>query len=441
MLFEAQSTIGGGLRSSELTRPGFVHDVCSAVHPLGIASPALAALPLADHGVEWIQPDLPLAHPLDGGRAALLDRSIVETARGLGDDAPAYRKLYGPFVEHADVITRNLLSPLSVPHAPLTMARFGSVAIRSAQALGRARFRTEEARALFTGSAAHSILALDRAATAGYGMFLTVLAHSVGWPVVAGGSQRLADALAAILRAAGGEIVTGHEVTSLSALPPAQTVLLDLTPRQVLRVVGERMPARRARALSRFRYGSGVCKLDWALDGPIPWTNAAVSRAATVHLGGTAEEIVAAEAEVAAGRVPDRPYVIVVQASQCDSSHAPRGGHTAWAYCHVPNGSSHDCTREIEGQLERFAPGFRDRVLERHVMTAPAVESHNANYVGGDINGGAGDLVQAFARPVASLRPWALPLRGVYMCSSSTPPGGGVHGMGGWHAARLALRH
>ncbi len=358
VLFEAQSTIGGGLRSSELTRPGFVHDVCSAVHPLGVASPALAALPLADYGVEWIHPDLPLAHPLDGGRAALLDRSIVETARGLGDDAPAYRKLYGPFVEHADVITRNLLSPLSVPHAPLTMARFGSVAIRSAQALGRARFRTEEARALFTGSAAHSILGLDRAATAGYGMFLTVLAHSVGWPVVAGGSQRLADALAAILRTAGGEIVTGHEVTSLSALPPAQTVLLDLTPRQVLRVVGERMPARRARALSRFRYGSGVCKLDWALDGPIPWTNAAVSRAATVHLGGTAEEIVAAEAEVAAGRVPDRPYVIVVQASQCDSSRAPRGDTRRGRTATCPTGRRTTAPARSKGSSSGSRRGF-----------------------------------------------------------------------------------
>lgn len=440
VVFEAASDPGGGLRSAELTLPGFVHDVCSAVHPLGIASPVLSDLPLAVHGLLWVQPEAALAHPLDDGRVALLERSLEQTALGLGDDGSAYRSLMAPFVSKAQRITEYLLSPLAVPRIPFTMARFGFPAVRSALGLARGQFETDLARSLLAGSAAHAMLPLDRAATAGYGLFLTLLAHSVGWPIVGGGSGHLADALVQVLRAHQGEVVTDHEVTSIDELPPARAVLLDLTPRQVLRVAGDRLPDRYATKLARWRYGPGVCKVDWALDGPIPWSRPEVARAATVHLGGTIDEIAAAEAEVAAGRLPGRPFVILVQPSLFDATRAPVGRHTAWAYCHVPNGSTTDRTAAIESQVERFAPGFRDRVLARHTMDATALEAHNANYVGGDINGGAADLRQLFTRPVASYRPWVLPAPGLYLCSSSTPPGGGVHGMCGWHAARAALR-
>jgi phytoene dehydrogenase-like protein len=440
VVFEAASTPGGGSRSAELTLPGFVHDICSAVHPTGIASPAFSSLPLAEHGVEWCHPEIALAHPLDGGRAALLHRSLDETARGLAADGDAYRSLMGRYVAKADAVSETLFSPIGIPRVPFTMARFGLSAVRSVSGLTKARFTTDEARALLGGSAAHAMVSLDDSPTAGYGLFLTLLAHAVGWPVAAGGSQRIADALVAILESYGGEVVLDHEVTALRALPPARSVLLDVTPRQVLAIAGDRMPARYARTLGRYRYGPGVCKVDWALSEPVPWTNPDVRRAATVHVGGTIAEIAAAEADVLAGRVPDRPFVIFVQPTVADPSRAPEGRHTGWAYCHVPNGSTVDCTDAIEAQVERFAPGFRDVIIGRHTMTAPAMEGHDANYVGGDINGGAGDLRQLFTRPAISPRPWVTPMKGVYLCSSSTPPGGGVHGMCGWHAARAALR-
>lgn len=440
VVFEASPTAGGGTRSAALTLSGFVHDVCSAVHPTAVASPAFATVPLAAHGVEWCHPDVPLAHPLAGGEAAVLHRSVDATAGGLGADGRAYRALLGPYVRRATAVSETLFSPFGVPHAPVTMARFGLDALHSVQRLAERRFSGDAARALLAGSAAHSMVALYAPATAGYGLFLTLLAHAVGWPVARGGSQTVADALVAELRTHGGEVVTDHRVDALADLPPARSTLLDVTPRQLLAMGGDRVPSRYRRTLRRFRYGSGVFKIDWALSGPVPWTNPQVASAATVHVGGTLAEIAAAEASVLAGRVPERPFVLFVQATAADPSRAPAGRHTGWAYCHVPNGSSVDCTDAIEAQIERFAPGFRDLVLGRHTVDAVGMEAYDGNYVGGDINGGAGTLGQLFTRPAISVRPWVTPMPGVYLCSSSTPPGGGVHGMCGWHAARAALR-
>jgi phytoene dehydrogenase-like protein len=438
-VFEAAGTAGGGLRSAALTDAGYLHDVCSAVHPLAIASPALRALPLEQHGVRWIQPGAPLAHPLEGGRAAMLDRSVAATADALGTDGDAYRSLLGPLVEHGCALVDAVMSPLGVPTAPIATARFGLRAVRSAAAI-TSRFSGPDARALLAGSAAHSMLRLDAAGTAGYALFLTMLGHLVGWPIAEGGSQRVADALVSLLGAHGGEVVTGAEITTLAELPPARAVLLDLTPRQVRRIAGDALPARYARALDRYRYGPGVCKVDWATNAPIPWRAAEAGRAATVHVGGSLEEIAASEAAVAGGGHAEQPFVIVAQPSRFDATRAPVGGHTVWAYCHVPNGSTLDRTAVIEAQIERFAPGFRDTIVERHTMNTVAMERHDANYIGGDINGGLGDLRQMLMRPAASLRPWSTPIPHVYLCSSSTPPGGGVHGMCGWHAARAVLR-
>jgi len=440
VVFEAASSAGGGSRSAALTEPGFVHDVCSSVHPTAVASPAFATVPLAERGVEWCHPEIALAHPLADGRAALVYRSVDETARGLGVDGDAYRSLFGRYVAKASAVSETLFAPFGVPRAPFTMARFGLDAIRSVQGLTAHRFDGAEARAILAGAAAHSMVSLDSAGTAGYGLFLTLLAHAVGWPVAAGGSQRIADALVAELQAHGGEVVTDHAVTALADLPPARSVLLDITPRQLLALGGDEIPSRYRRTLRRYRYGPGVFKIDWALSGPVPWANPEIGRAATVHLGGTVAEIAASEAEVLAGRVPARPFVIFVQATVADPSRAPAGRHTGWAYCHVPHGSTVDCTDAIEAQVERFAPGFRDTILARHTVHAAGMEAYDANYVGGDINGGAGTLRQVFTRPAVSPRPWVTPIPHTYLCSSATPPGGGVHGMCGWHAARAALR-
>jgi phytoene dehydrogenase-like protein len=439
-VYEAADTFGGGLRSAAVTLPGFVHDVCSAVHPTGIASPAFAAARLEAHGLRWIQPSAALAHPLDDGRAAILDRDLATTADRLGVDARAYERLMAPMVDHGAALVDGLLSPFQIPRAPITLARFGVVALRSAQSVARARFESDEAQALLSGAAAHSFLALDSIGTAGMGLFLLALGHIVGWPVAEGGSQQIANALVASLRAAGGDIQLSTEVTDLAELPAGAAVLLDLTPRQVLRVAGDRLPERYAGALRRYRYGPGVYKIDWALDGPIPWRNPEIARAATVHVGGTRAEIAHSERTVHNGRHADRPFAIVVQPSIADPSRAPAGQHTAWGYCHVPNGSTVDMTNAIETQIERFAPGFRDRVIARHTMNTEDVHARNANYVGGDINGGAADIRQLFTRPVISPHPWVTPVPGLYLCSSSTPPGGGVHGMCGWHAAGAALR-
>ena len=440
VVFEAAPTPGGGSRTAALTEPGFLHDVCSSVHPTAVASPAFASLPLAEHGVEWCHPEIPLAHPLDGGRAGLLHRSVEATAVGLGADAAAYRATFTRLVAQARGVSETLFSPLGIPHVPFTMARFGLDAIRSVRGLADHRYSGDEARALLGGAAAHSMVSLDAAGTAGYGLFLGLLAHAVGWPVARGGSQAITDALVAELRAYGGEVVTDHEVRDLADLPPARSTLLDITPRQLLALGGDRVPARYRRTLRRYRYGPGVFKVDWALSEPVPWTNPDVRRAGTVHVGGTIAEIADAEAAVLAGRVPNRPFVLFVQATVADPSRAPEGRHTGWAYCHVPNGSTVDRTDAIEAQVERFAPGFRDTILARRTMHAAGMEAYDANYVGGDINGGAGTLRQIFTRPAVSPRPWVTPIPGVYLCSSATPPGGGVHGMCGWHAARAALR-
>jgi phytoene dehydrogenase-like protein len=441
VVLEREETLGGGCRSAELTLPGFVHDSCSTVHALALGSPFLRSLPLARHGFEPAHPEAPLAHPLDDGTAVMLERSVEETARGLGPDAGAWRKLFEPLVRDADRLFRELLGPLRPPRHPLAMARFGLSGIRSARGLARSRFEGERARALLAGCSAHSMLSLRTPASAAFGLVLTMSAHAVGWPVSRGGSQRLADALAAELRSLGGEVETGRMVESLDELTDgAAPVLLDVTPRQLLHMAGERLPDGYRRRLSRYRYGPGIFKLDWALDGPIPWTAPEAARAGTVHLGGTLDEIAASEAAAARGEHHERPYVLLVQPTLFDPTRAPAGKHTAWAYCHVPSGSTRDMTGAIEAQVERFAPGFRDVVAARSAMDSAEVERRNPNYVGGDINGGVQDLRQLFTRPLARPVPYSTPVPGLYLCSSSTPPGGGVHGMCGYWAARAALR-
>jgi phytoene dehydrogenase-like protein len=441
LVLEARDTIGGGTRSAELTLPGFVHDICSAVHPLGVASPLFRALPLEEHGLDWIHPPAPLAHPLDGGTALVLERSVETTGEGLGPDAGAYRKLMAPFVADWKRLAEDILGPLSIPpRNPFVLARFGLHAIRSARGLVEHRFQGEYARALFAGMAGHSMLPLEKRPSAAIGLLLGIMGHAVGWPVARGGSQRIADALAAYLRSLGGEIVTDTLVESIDELPAARLVLCDVGPRQLLYMAGHRLPVRYRRKLERYRYGPGVFKLDLALDGPIPWQAEACTRVGTVHLGGTLEEITLAERAVWRGEHPEKPFVLLAQQSLFDPIRSPEGKHTVWAYCHVPHGSAVDMTERIEAQIERFAPGFRDRILARSTKSAVAMERYNPNYIGGDINGGVQDLTQHFTRPAFRLVPYSTPVKGLYLCSSSTPPGGGVHGMCGYFAARAALR-
>jgi len=441
VVYEANATVGGGMRSAELTLPGFVHDVCSTIQGTSVASPFFQALDLDARGAELVHPAAPLAHPLDDGRVALLERSVAATAAGLGEDGRAYRRLLGPLVREADRIVSLVLGPLlRVPAHPLAAVRFGLPALRSSVGLARSRFRDEPARALLGGLCAHSMVALDRPTTAAFGLVLAITAHAYGWPLVRGGTQRLADALGAELRSLGGTIVCDRRITSLEELPPARAILFDTTPRALVEIAGDRLGGRYRRRLAGFRYGPGAFKVDWALDAPIPWRTAEIARAGTVHLGGTMEEIAAAEDEVARGRHPDKPFVLLVQGSLFDDSRAPQGRHTGWAYCHVPNGSTVDMTARIEAQVERFAPGFGDRILARATSSPVELEAYNPNYVGGDINGGLQDLRQLITRPVARRDPYSTPARGLYLCSSSTPPGGGVHGMSGVFAARSALR-
>ncbi len=436
---EAEATVGGGCRSAELTLPGFVHDVCAAIHPLAVASSFLRSVPLEEHGVEWIEPPAALAHPFDDGTAALVVRSVGETAASLGVDAARYRKLMSPLAARWEEIADDLLAPLGRPAHPAAFARFSALSALPASAAARSSFRGERARAVFGGLAAHSMLPLTRLPSAAFGWFLGLLAHGAGWPFPRGGSQAIADAMVSYLRSLGGEVETGRRIVSLDELDGAARVLLDVTPRQLVALAGDRLPAPYRARMERFRYGPGVFKLDWALAGPIPWRAAECAQAGTVHLGGTLPEIVASEREPWRGGTAERPFVLLAQQSLFDPSRAPDGKHTAWAYCHVPNGSPVDMTERIEAQVERFAPGFRDLILARSAMGPVELELHNANYVGGDINGGASDLRQTFARPVAGRRPYSTPLPGVFLCSSSTPPGGGVHGMCGFHAARAAL--
>lgn len=440
LVLEASETIGGGCRSAELTLPGFLHDVCSAIHPLALASPALKDLPLERHGLHMIQPSVPLAHPLDDGTAVALDRSVEETAGSLEEDRAAYTKLMTPFVRAADDLVTQVLGPVRVPRHPFSFGRFGVEALRSAAGLATAKFDGPRARALFAGIAAHAMMSLRHVTTAAYGLMLGVLAHSVGWPLAEGGSQAIVDALAVYLRLLGGEIRTGLEVSSLEELPPSRVVLFDLGPHQVARIAGAQLPPRYRRRLLEFRYGMGVFKVDFALDGPIPWKAQECEGAGTIHLGGTLEEIAASEDAVMRGYHAERPYVLLAQQSVFDPSRAPASQHTVWAYCHVPNGSTLDMSGRIEEQIERFAPGFRDRILACSTIDAAGYQRYNPNYVGGDINGGTQDLRQLFTRPVARLNPYTTPNKRLYICSSSTPPGGGVHGMCGYYGARAALR-
>lgn len=429
VVHEAASQIGGGMRSAELTLPGFMHDVCSAVHPMAMSSPCFEQFPLAAHGLDWVHPDVPLAHPLDDGSGVLLYRSIDATAANLGQDGERWRRLFGPFAEQWDGLRHDVLSIPRIPKHPLRMAGFGWYSMQSAKRLAYGQFRGERARALFAGLAAHSAAPLDSAASAGIGLVIGIAAHAVGWPLVRGGSQRLADSLAGYLRSLGGEIRTGSRIT---ALPDADLVMCDVTPRQLLAIAGPRMPDGYRRALARYRYGPGSFKIDWALDAPIPWRAPECARAGTLHLGGTFEEIAAWEA-----RHQGRPFVLLAQPSLFDGTRAPSGKHTAWAYCHVPHGCTQDRTAAIEEQVERFAPGFRARILARSTMNAAELEQHNPNLVGGDIGGGAITLRQIFLRPTRQLH--RTPMAGVWLCSSSTPPGGGVHGMCGFNAVQSAL--
>lgn len=440
LVVEASDTIGGGTRSEPLTLPGYVHDVCSAVHPMAVASPFFKTLPLADHGLEWVHPEIPFAHPLDDGTSAVLERDVDRTADLLGVDGQAYRKLMGPLTAHADALFADLLGPIGLPRHPITALRFGWNAIRSGKGLAEAWFRTEPARALVAGLAAHAVLPLDQSPGAAIALMLGVAGHAVGWPFPRGGARKIAEALASYLRSLGGVIETGRLVKSLDELPPARAVLLDVTPRQVLALAGHRLPGRYRQSLQRYRYGPGVFKVDWALSGPIPWRAEVCRRAGTVHVGGTLEEVAAAERAPWRGEHAERPFVLLAQPTVFDPTRAPAGGHIAWGYCHVPHGSTVDMTDRIEAQVERFAPGFRDRILARHVMNTAAMERHNPNLVGGDIAGGVTDWRQLFTRPVARFNPYTTPTAGLYICSSSTPPGGGVHGMCGYFAAKAALR-
>jgi phytoene dehydrogenase-like protein len=437
LVFEAERTLGGGVRSAELTLPGFVHDVCSAVHPFAVVSPVFKTMPLASHGLEWIMPPAMLAHPLDHGRAAMAWRSLDETALALGADAHAYRRLMQPIVAGWPRIENAVLGPIGWPAHPIALGRFGVHALQSASGLARRTFTTDAAQALLGGIAAHSMLPLDRLLTAGVGLVLGAMAHVAGWVLPRGGAQTLTDALAAYLRSLGGEIIAGSRIDSIDDLPPARAILCDLSPKPLLRIAGHLFPASYRRQLERYRYGMGVFKVDWALDAPIPWTAVSCAQAATVHLGGTLGEIAQSERDAWDGTPSERPYVLLSQPTLFDPSRAPKGKHIAWAYCHVPHGSAIDMLARVEQQVERFAPGFRERVLARSVMYPADLERHNANLVGGDIAAGVADLGQFFLRPTRHL--YSTPVRGLYLCSASTPPGVGVHGMCGYHAAQRAL--
>jgi phytoene dehydrogenase-like protein len=437
LVLEAQPTIGGGARSAEATLPGFVHDICSAVHPFALASPLFRTLPLAAHGLEWIEPPAMLAHPFDDGGCRVIYRSVDRTAADMGRDEGAYRNLIGRIVDAWPKIESAVLGPPRWPRHPMATARFGRLALSTADGLARRVFADERTRALFAGICAHGMLPLDRRPTAAFGLVLGAIAHAAGWVIPRGGAQRLSNALADYLNSLGGEVMTGVRVDSIDDLPPAKAILCDLSPKPLLRIAGHRFPDWYRRRLERYRYGMGAFKVDWALDGPIPWRAVECAQAGTVHLGGTMEEIAGSERDAWEGRAAERPFVLLAQPTLFDPSRAPSGRHVAWTYCHVPHGSEIDMLPRLEQQIERFAPGFRDRVLARAVMRPADIERHNPNFVGGDIGSGVSDLWQLFTRP--TWHAYSTPVRGLYLCSASTPPGVGVHGMCGYFAARRAL--
>jgi phytoene dehydrogenase-like protein len=436
LVLEAKETIGGGVRSVELTLPSFIHDICSAVHPLAISSPFFRPLDLQRYGLSWIQPDIPLAHPFEDGSALYLHRSLDITCDALGSDGKSYRNLLGPFVKYQERLIADILAPLHFPQYPGIMARFTMSALGSAESLVSSKFRNAQTRALFAGLSAHAMIPLETPATAAFGIVLATLAHAVGWPVIKGGSQKLADALADCFKQKGGEIITENPVYSVDDLPKAKYYFFDVTPRQLLSIAGLGLSETYRKKLSGFRYGPGVCKVDWALSGPIPWTAEVCKKAGTVHLGNSYEEINASIVHAGMGKMYPNPYVVIAQQSLFDPSRAPEGKHTAWAYCHVPHGSGVDIADRIEDRIEQYAPGFRETIIARNSMSAAAMELYNPNYVGGDINGGIQDLRQLYTRPVVSFCPYRTSEKNIYICSSSTPPGGGVHGLCGYYAAR-----
>ncbi|HEY5767542.1 MAG TPA: NAD(P)/FAD-dependent oxidoreductase [Candidatus Udaeobacter sp.] len=441
LVYEANATIGGGARSAELTLPGFLHDVCSAVHPLAAGSPFFKTLPLERFGLEWIQPQVPLAHPLDNGSAACLYRDIAVTAEQLDEDSGAYRRLMKPLARNWENLSIEFLQPmLHVPRHPFVLARFGVPALCPATLLSKFVFKGEPARALFAGIAAHSFLPLEAPVSSAFALVLGLAGHAVGWPIPRGGSQQISNALADYLRELAGKIEVNHRIENLRDLPKSRVILLDISVWEFLRIAGQQLPSGYRRRLESFRHAPGIFKIDYALSEPIGWKAEACRRAGTIHLGGSIDEIATAEREVARGKIPERPFVLVAQQSLFDETRAPRGQHTLWAYCHVPFNCATDMSDQIESQIERFAPGFRDCILARHTMAAADLARSNPNLAGGDINGGAANLTQLIARPILAATPYRTPLPGVYLCSASTPPGGGVHGMCGYHAARAALR-
>jgi phytoene dehydrogenase-like protein len=441
-ILEAKDKIGGGIRSAELTLPGFIHDVCSAIHPLGAASPFFEKLPLNKFGLEWIFPPISLAHPFDDGHSAVLNVSINETAESLKEDKLNYLKIIQPLVNNWDLFKENILSPLKgIPSHPAALSRFGLYAVQSAEHFINRQFTGVTAKSLFAGAAAHSILSLNRLGTSAIGLVLIILAHKIGWPIPKGGSQKIADALASYFKTLGGEIETNYPVNSFEDIPPAKAVLFDITPRQILKIMADKLPLNYENKLKKYRYGPGVFKIDWALNSPIPFKAPDCLNAGTIHIGGTYKEIIRSEFEAAAGIHQEKPFIILAQQSLFDKTRAPGDQQTAWAYCHVPNGSDINMTERIENQIERFAPGFKDIITAKHFMTAADMEKYNPNYIGGDINGGMQDWRQLFTRPVVKLNPYSTPIRGVYICSSSTPPGGGVHGMCGYNSAIHAIKY
>jgi phytoene dehydrogenase-like protein len=441
VVYEAGDTVGGGMRSAELTQPGFIHDICSAIHPLAMASPFFQELPLVQYGLSWIEPHSALAHPLDSEPPVILERSLKKTAAGLGHDLKKYSKIMEPLLQNWPKLLPELLGKARIPANPVKLFNFLRYGIQSASGFLAHRFSGNRARAMFSGLAAHSMLPLESSFTAAIGLVLGVTAHHVGWPLPEGGSQKIADAMSAYLKSLGAEIILGQEVERIKDLPTARVVLLDVTPKQLLQMAPDELPDYYKKQLRKFRYGPGVFKLDWALSEPIPFKYEECRQAATVHIGGNWEDIALAEAQVGRGEHPGRPFVLLAQQSLFDSKRAPEGKHTAWAYCHVPAGSAIDMTERIENQLERFAPGFKDIIIARHTMNCQDYENYNANYIGGDINGGIQDWRQILARPVLRWNPYTTPNPALFVCSSSTPPGGGVHGMCGYHAAKTVLKN
>ena len=439
LIVEAKNTIGGGLRSAELTKPGFQHDICSAIHPLAVASPFFSSLPLHEHGLTFIQPKIAVAHPLDDGKSAVLSNSVEETAGLLGSDKNSYLKLIEPITKQWDALLPELLAPLHFPKDPVNFAKFGLKALQPATWIAN-KFESREAKALWAGMAAHSIQPLSNLTTSAIGLVLMTAAHKQGWPIPKGGSQSLANALASYFMSIGGEIKTDFLVESLNQLPSTKAILFDITPRQLLKIAGHRFSNIYKWQLEKYRYGMGVFKVDWALDGKIPFTSEQARDAGTLHLGNTFAEIAASELETSKGKHPEKPFVLLAQQSIFDDTRSPKGKHVVWGYCHVPNGSTKDMTDVIEKQVERFAPNFKERILARHTFNTVQLEEYNPNYIGGDINGGIIDLGQLFTRPALRYSPYRTSEKGLYLCSSSTPPGGGVHGMCGFHAAQRAWK-